>query len=844
MSIKVVGEKVFIIFLTVLLVTIISCNRGDNGDLDSYIEQKTEELLSQMTLEEKVSLLAGKDAIELPAIERLGIPSLRMKDGPHGVTDGEATCFPTGVNMGSSWNPKLVQEVGAAIGRETRAKGYHIILGPCVNIHRQPLGGRNFESFSEDPFLSSRITVSYVKGVQSQKAGVCVKHFAANNQEKERHSISSQVDERTLREIYLPSFEAAAKEADAWTIMAAYNKLNGTFCTENSWLLKDVLKGEWNYKGAVVSDWAAVHDIATVSAGNDLEMPGPGHTGKDLLNAVKEGKISEKTINNNLKRILRVMVLVGLFDDKKSHEDIFSQAEFSPKQHQQIAYDLAAESVVLLKNDNNVLPFDKNKIKKLALIGPNAKVALMGGLGSSKVKPPYKHSLYDVLVQEYGNDIDILYDKGCDFTEMPSIDSIYFRPRGGKAGQYGLKGQYYMGRKLQGDPIMTRIDPSVDFEWPIGTPGGNVPAESYSIKWTGKLIPPITGKYKLGLTNNDNARLFINGQLIIDNWEDLRLIDPKVAEYNFVAGKEYDVQVDFNQWGATAGVRLAWEIPGQDMVGDSFDNAKKIASQADAVIVVGGFSEYSEGEGADRKTIKLPGMQDKLIQAVANENPKTAVVLVNGSCVAMPWINDVNAVLEAYYPNQEGSRAIKDIIFGAVNPSGKLPESYPVKLEDNPAYKHYPGESGKVYYKEGIFVGYRYYETFGVDVLFPFGHGLSYTEFEYSNLKIDNKLQKDNKVKVKFEIKNRGKIAGKEIPQVYVSDKESSVQRPLKELKGFSKVSIKPGGSKNVEIVLDSRAFSFYDPEKHEWVIEPGQFDILIGASSRDIRLQETLSVN
>lgn len=834
---KVSTIKITALILSLFLLPFFSCKQDSKKLTEEDISKKVEHLLDQLSLDEKVSLLAGKDAIELPAIERLGIPSLRMKDGPHGVTDGEATCFPTGVNMGSSWNTDLVHKVGAAIGRETRAKDYHIILGPCVNIHRQPLGGRNFESFSEDPFLSSRMTVAYVDGVQSENIAVCVKHFAANNQEKDRHSISSEVDERTLREIYLPSFEAASKEADAWSIMAAYNKLNGKYCTESDWLLKDVLKGEWGYKGVVVSDWTAVHDIAAVESGNDLEMPGPGHTGKDLLAAIKSGEISEQIIDENLKRILRLMFLVELMDENQS------KGELNTKNHQQIAYELAAESVVLLKNNNKVLPFDKSKVKKIAVIGPNAKEVRMGGLGSSKVTPPYFHSVYDILVEKYGKEIEFLYDKGCEFTEMTSIDSIYFRPEGGKAGQFGLKGLYYNNRKLEGEPIMKRIDAAVDFDWPIGTPGGNVPAGSYSIKWTGKLIPPKTGKYKLGLTNNDNARLFINGKLVIDNWEDLRLIDPKVAEYNFVANKEYDIQVDFNQWGATAGVRLAWEIPGEDMIGDSFNHAIEIAEQADAVIVVGGFSEYSEGEGADRKSIKLPGMQDKLIQTLAETNSNLAVVLINGSNVAMPWINQANAVLEAYYPNQEGSRAIADILFGAVNPSGKLPESYPIKLEDNPAYNNYPGTNGKVEYKEGIFVGYRYYDTFDVDVLFPFGHGLSYTDFEYTNVHLANNLDGNNEFKIEFEIKNTGTLAGKEIAQVYVADKESSVPRPLMELKGFRKINLEQGESEKIEIVLDRRAFSYYDVLKQKWTIEPGKFEILIGSSSRDIRLSEVLNI-
>lgn len=823
------------ILLVIAMVLNISCSNSDklpaykNSDLDTDV--RVADLLSKLTLEEKISLLAGESAANLPAIERLGIPELRMKDGPHGVTTTEATCFPTGVNMGASWDPDLVEKVGAALGRETRANNYQIILGPCINIHRQPLGGRNFESFSEDPFLSAEITKGYVNGVQSEKIAVCVKHFAANNQEKERHYVSSEVDERSLREIYFPAFKAAA-EADAWSFMAAYNKLNGIFCTESSWLLRDVLKGEWQYPGCVISDWGAVHDIIKTNiAGNDLNMP--ECSTKELLLAAQKGEISQELIDDNLGRIIRLMIKTGLLDDEKI------EGEANTKEHQQLAYQLAAESMVLLKNKSQLLPLNKKEIKKIALIGPNVKEARLGGLGSSKVDAPYAVTVYDAMIEKYADDFEILYDKGCDFNEMPAVQSKYLKT---PSGEQGLKGLYYNGRELKGEPILERIDSNIDFNWPLGTPGDNVPSAGYSITWTGKLTAPKTGTYVFGLTNNDNARLFINGKLIIDNWTDLRLVDPKTAKIDLVAGKEYDIQVDFNQWGATAGVRLSWIVPEMDLIQDSFDRSLELAKQADKVLYIGGFSDFSEGEGADRKTMKLPGMQDKLIKELSKVNPNLVVVLINGSNVAMPWIDNVPSVVEAYYPNQEGGNAIVDLLFGEVNPSGKLPESFPIALKDNPAYKYYPGTKDEVHYKEGIFVGYRHYDTRNIDVLFPFGHGLSYTTFEYKNLKVEH--LEGSQVVVEFDISNTGSYSGKEIAQIYVSDLKASAPRPTQELKGFEKVSLEAGERKTVRLELTKSAFSFWNDQTKEWILEPGEFQLSIGASSRDIRLSSKINLD
>jgi beta-glucosidase len=798
------------------------------------MEERISNVIGKLTLDEKISLVHGASYMETKAIERVGIPALKMCDGPHGVRGhGKSTCFPTGIGMGATWNPALIHEVGEALGEEALGKGRNLLLGPCVNIHRVPVGGRNFESFSEDPYLAGALALGYVRGVQSKGVGTSIKHFAANNQEHNRMTISAVVDERALREIYLPAFERAVKEGDVWTVMAAYNRLNGTFCCANAKLLKDILKDEWGFEGLVMSDWSAVHGTAEyANNGLDLEMPGEGEFfghGK-LRAAVEAGEVAEETIDEMVRRILRVIYKMGLERAEYAEQ---TGAVDTPK-HRRIARRVATESITLLKNEGNVLPLFKEQIKKLAVMGPNALQARPGGGGSSWVDPVYMISPLDGLREFCGEAVSVDYTPGaalpCDSEPIPSSA---LRPPTEHHGASGLLGEYFNNRSLEGTPVLTRVDELVDFNWGMGSPSPQVPVDYFSVRWTGKLVPPVSGEYTLALRSDDGSRLFLDDELVLDFWWDH---GPECRSVQIVleAGHEYDLRLEYYEAEQGAEIRLGWKLPGKEL-----DAAVALARGADAAVIVVGISSADEGEGRDRADLKLPGDQAVLIRAVAAANPRTVVVYVGGTPLEMEnWIEDVPAVLSAWYPGQEGGRALADIIFGAENPSGKLPVTFPKRLEDNPTYGVYPGGGpwGDVPFAEGVFTGYRYYDSKGVEPLFPFGHGLSYTTFEYDEPTVDNEA-----LTVSVTVRNVGSRAGAEVVQLYVHDEEVSVERPKQELKRFQKIFLEPGEEKTVVFELDARALAYWDAAQQDWLAEPGRFELRVGSSSRDIRQRATL---
>ncbi|MCS7202406.1 MAG: glycoside hydrolase family 3 C-terminal domain-containing protein [Dictyoglomus sp.] len=663
------------------------------------MERDIKKLISQMTLEEKAKLCSGLDAWHTKPIERLGIPSIRMSDGPHGLRKTEglfaesipATCFPTAVTLAASWDRELIEKVGKAIGEECQAENVQIILGPGVNIKRSPLCGRNFEYYSEDPFLSSEMAKHFIKGVQSEGVGTSIKHFAANNQEHRRLTVDAIVDERTLREIYLASFEKAIKEAQPWTVMCSYNKVNGTYASENEFLLTKVLREDWGFEGFVVSDWGAVNDrVLGLLAGLDLQMPyDGGHGDKKIIEAVRSGKLPEEVLDKAVERILRIVF--------KAIENKKENATYDKEAHHKLAREVARECFVLLKNENNILPLKKEGT--IALIGAFAKNPRFQGGGSSHVNP-------------------------------------------------------------------TKVDNAVE-----------------------EITKIVEGKANI---------LYAEGYKLDTDEPDEKLIE----------------------------------------------EAKEIAKKAEVVIVFAGLPERYESEGYDRPHMKMPESHNRLIEEVAMVNPNLVVVLSNGSPVEMPWVEKPKAILESYLGGQAWGGAVADVLFGVVSPSGKLAETFPKKLSDNPSYLFFPGEGDRVEYREGIFVGYRYYDKKEMEVLFPFGYGLSYTTFEYSDLRLDKKEITDKEVlKVKVKVKNTGKVKGKEIVQLYVRDVKSSVIRPDKELKGFTKVELEPGEEKEVEFELDKRAFAYYNVDIKDWYVETGEFEILIGKSSREIVLKDTVLV-
>lgn len=808
-------------------------------------DQQVEDLLSQMTLREKISLLAGKDVWSTVPIDRLGIPSITMTDGPHGVRapaeagriSNPTTCFPTGVSMAASWNTELVSQVGQAIAEETRAMNCDIILGPCVNIVREPRAGRNFEAYSEDPFLAGKTAVVFINGVQSRKIGTSIKHYAANNYEIERGRASSEVDERTLREIYLAQFEMAVKEAQPWTVMCSYNRINGVYASQNDYLLNKILKDEWGFEGLVVSDWGANHTIfSSVGGGLDLEMPGPAkYFGRLLGEAINNWQIDETKVTEAARRVLRIVLKSGRMDGTTS------KGAVNTTEHQKLARQLAEEAITLLKNEGDVLPINPAKIKTIAVIGPNAAEAVIEGGGSSHVEPFNRVIPLEALKARLGKKVTIEYEQGCDnYIEPPAIPLSWLTDADGHPG---MKAEIFRNDEFTGAPEGLQVHMRPEYWWWVG-PADKPENDHFATRWTGVMKVPTSGKYQFQLGHTDQVRAYLDNELFIES--NAPLSEPMEGSFttasverDLVAGQAYNLRIEHTKYPGQVFVyyKLAASIQYEGGEDPRPARAIELAKNADLVLFFAGYPEGYESEGRDRPDMEISGGQNNLIAAVARANPKTVVILNAGAPVTMPWLDKVAGLVEAYYPGQENGNAIVNVLLGKANPSGKLPVTFPKRLEDNPAYINaaYPG-CREVFYGEGIFVGYRYYDQKAIEPLFPFGFGLSYTTFEYSKFKAPKKVSLGQPVEVSVAITNTGRVAGKEIVQLYVADPHSSLPRPPKELKGFAKVELQPGESQVVTFTLDQRALSFYDPHKKQWVAEPGEFEILIGASSRDIR--------
>lgn len=815
-----------------------SCNKASlYKDPKASVEDRVEDLLKRMTLDEKLELLAGvgTTGMDTKANDRLGIPAFKMSDGPLGVRWDKTTAFPCGAAIGATWDTALVARLGQALAEESKARGRNYLLGPCVNIHRLPIGGRNFESYGEDPWLTSRLAVSYIKAIQQNHIITSVKHFALNNQEWRRTEVNVTADERSMREIYLPAFEAAVKEAGVWTVMSAYNKANGWWCSENQHLLTDILKKDWGFKGLVVSDWVSTHTTEyAANNGLDLEMPtAVVFTPEKLKKAIQEGKVSEKTIDDKVRRILRVKFLAGLFDEAEQKPDT---TVLTGEAHKSLAKEIALESIVLLKNKDHLLPLDVSKYHKIAVIGPNAAEARTGGGGSSQIDPYYGISPLEGIKNLVGSNAEILYAQGDVMTSTPldPVPSKYLLPVEGM--DKGLKGEYFNNKNLEGQPVATRIDTVLNFVWDDKAPDPKLGTDNFSVRWTGKVIAPVTRKYSFFAAGDDGVRLYVNGQKLIDDWSDHGVtIDTAIVEMQ--AGKAYDLKVEYYENGGSSVFILGWDLPEDKGQSKLLAEAAKVAKEADIAIVFVGSSSFIESEGFDRRGgMALDGKQAELIQAVEKANPRTIVVLNTGTpVITFPWLEKTPALLETFFAGQEGGNAIAEILFGKHNPSGKLPFSFISGTEQTPAFKGYMDPGLEAPYSEGIFVGYRYLEKNKLTPVFPFGHGLSYTSFEYSGIKAEK--QPDGTFLVSLNVKNTGGMEGSEVVQLYVSDKHSPIARPVKELKGFAKVKLNPGEQKTLTFLLKTRSFAYYDVLSNGWKAEPGTFEILAGSSSSDIRL-------
>jgi beta-glucosidase len=816
------------------------------------LEDRVSDLLSRLTLDEKLELLGGT-GFATKAIPRLGIPPMGMCDGPIGVrggeagTQGPATAFPCGIAMAATWDPDIVQRIGAAIGRELQNKGTgaYVILGPCVNIHRTPLGGRNGESYSEDPYLASRMAAAYVKGVQSTGAAACVKHYACNNQETERGSISVQVDERALREIYLPAFRAAVQEGGAWCVMNAYNKVNGTYCSANSYLLNDVLKGDFGFDGCVMTDWGAAHSsLGVANGGTDLEMPTGAHMNPARLKPlVESGKVSREVIDDKVRRILRTILRVGLLDGPKKPDNSIVNCQA----HRELVREAGARAIVLLKNEGHILPLDAKALKSIAVIGPNAANNPLGMGGSGYVSSRSNIHALDAIRARVGEGVIVNYARGASLgnERLPAIPSALLAPAGGKPGEQGLKAEYFANQNLQGQPALVRTDPTVDFFWADSGPGAPIPNDHFSARWTGTFTPAVSGEYLLGVTSDDGARLFLDGRKIIDSWKD-HAMESATAKVRLEAGRAYNIRAEMYENTGEAGMILGMQAPGAAPAADpQMEEAVDAARRSDVAIIFAGLSSRYEGEGHDRDSLALPGTQTALIQAVAAANPRTVVVLSNGTPLLMgDWIGQVPAVLEAWYLGEGGGAAVTDVLFGDVNPSGKLPDTFALRREDYPDFGNYPGGGGVVNYAEGIFVGYRGFDKKGIEPLYPFGYGLSYTTFEYSDLVIEPATMNPGQtVTVRLTVRNTGQRAGEEVVQLYIHDPAPKVEKAVRELKGFTRVALQPGEAKTVTMTLDPSALAYCDVAGKQWRSDAGTYEVQIGASSRDIRLRGTLTL-
>jgi beta-glucosidase len=824
-----------IIIIPLFCLLAFSCNKNPLKDASLSTEQKVEYLLGKMTIQEKVDMISGVNTFYTLSNKRLGIPALKMTDGPLGVKIPDATAFPAGVCMAATWDTALIYQTGSAIGSEARSDGKNVLLGPTMNIHRLPGGGRNFESFSEDPYLASRMAVSYIKGVQSEGVIATAKHFACNNQEYDRLAIDVQAVDRTLNEIYYPAFRASVEEANCQAVMGAYNRLNGSYTCASYDLLTKTLKNDWGFQGLVMSDWNAVHGVKeNIDGGLDIEMPGGEFLKRDtVLNLINSKLVSEEQINDKVRRILRVMFTMGIFEGKPD------SLPFNSAKNKEIAQLVAEEGMVLLKNEKQVLPLLSGKLKKIAVIGPNGDRAVTGGGGSSHVNPSKLVSPLDGLKTALPG-CDISFARGVLTESRGKVIGPANLFSKQVNGQPGLVAEYFINPDLEGEPYKTMIDTCIFFEWnynPVNLPDSV--DEHFSIRWTGFIKPTQEGTYMISSTSDDGSRLFLDNKLVINNWG-IQGFRTKSYIVKLESGKLYPIKLEYFENTGFAGVKLEW-----DLISDNnyISEAVKIAQNADVAVVFAGLSETDESEGWDNPELTMPYAQDELIAAVAKVNKNTVVVLFGGIPLSMsPWINNVAAVVEAWYPGEACGTAIADVLTGKTNPSGKLPVTFVKRWEDSPAFGNYPGSDGKVNYAEGIYVGYRYFDSkTSVKPLFAFGHGLSYTQFKYSGLKIES--AGNMKYTVSATITNTGNFDGREVVQLYVSDKKCSVDRPVKELKSFAGVTLKKGESKEIKLYIDDKAFTFYHPVAKKWTLENGEFDIMLGSASDDIRATASIII-
>jgi beta-glucosidase len=805
------------------------------------IEAKAHEMLSNLTLEEKIELLGGEDSMYTRAIPSINLPRFKMSDASVGVrTWGPTTAYAGGVALAATWDTEFARELGEGLGRDARARGVNFLLGPGVDIARSPIGGRNFEYLSEDPYLNSALVVPYIEGVQSQGVIATVKHYALNDQEFDRHNASSDVDERTMREIYLPSFEAAVTRGHVDAVMNSYNLINNVHATQNPFLNLQVLKGEWGFKGILMSDWDATYDgVAAANNGLDLEMPSPKFMNeKNLLPAVKDGRVKESTIDDKVLRLLRTELRYG-FTDRPQFDP--SYATYSDKDRA-VALRGALESITLLKNRGDLLPLDATKVKTIAVIGPDAWPAVPGGGGSSEATAFAPVSIVAGIGNLLGTNASVLYNSG-----LPDLIDVCRRTR----WQNGVKVETFASRDFTGTPATGTRRSVADWKQEQWGPADPNPR---SVRYTATFKAGVAGKYLLlaAAAGEDVFHVQVDDKTVIEQKHAEGQV-AKSAVLDLTAGQTITVVADYLPYspGTRMGLGLAYE---PDLVSDE---AKEYAAKADVVVVAVGFNAATEGEGHDR-TFDLPWGQDALVEAMLAANPRTVVALTGGGAMNVSrWVDNVPALVDVWYPGQEGGTAVAEVLFGKHDPEGRLPVSWDRTWADDPSNPWYYGNpandttlhtigvDGKpvdytirhIVYGDKLMVGYRYWTTTAKHPLFPFGYGLSYTTFRFSNLNVPPTAASGATVPVSFDVTNTGSAEGAEVAELYVSDPSAKVDRPERELKGFAKVRLAPGETKHVTLDLDARAFSYWDEGAHKWNIDPGKFVVRVGDSSESTPL-------
>lgn len=822
------------------------------------IEVRVEDLLKRMTLEEKLnqlrcdrqhwedkisttgygqtldilrpmkSLEAAKRANEVQRMaqkNRLGIPIVIHDEALHGLIGDGTTSFPQSIAMAATWDPAMTGRVAAAIAEESRARGVRHVLAPVINVIRDARWGRVEETYGEDPLLTSRMGVAYVKAFETRGVATNPKHYVVNAGDGGHDSFAIDISERALREVYLPPFEAVVKEGGASTLMSAYNSLNGRAMSANRWLLTDILRGEWGFKGWVASDYGATEGIwythhqasnakecaaAAINAGLDSQWPDDSIWSKGLDDAVKEGLVSRKTIDESVRRVLRVKFKTGMFEDPWANPDHVLEIVQSPA-HKQAALDAAREAITLLKNDNETLPLKKG-IKSIAVLGPTAKDGIpLGGYSGANVPMV---SVVDGIKTRVGPGVKVEWAMGSSFRQeraFPPISGSVFR---------SLKGEYFDNQTLTGTPKLIRNDLQLAFDWGRSSPDGALPNDHFSARWTGNIVPEKSGDYTLSLKADDGVRLWVDGKLLIDDWS-VHPAQASLASLHVEAGVPLNIKLEYFENDGDASLSLGWGPTASQS--PEVADAVELVNRSDVAVIVAGIIE---GEAQDRAKLGLPGSQEELIRQVAATGKPFVVVLMAGSPVTMEgWIDRVPALIDAWYPGQEGGTAIADVLFGDVNPGGKLPMTFPRDVAQCPIYYNI-APSGR---------GYDYVDMSG-SPRFPFGFGLSYTTFGYSDLKI---TPDKRGVTVSFTLTNTGAVAGDEVPQLYLHQQVASIVRPIKELKDFARVHLAPGEKRTVTFTLPPDAMALWN-EKMKRVIEPGRFDVMIGSSSADIRLRGT----